>query len=271
MSCRSILRFAVSVPVIAVIALSCSSNEKQSRPPDRLLVGAAAEYPPFDVPDSASGQMSGFDVELVSLIAQTNRWQHEFVALPFEDLFTALRRADIDMVASAVPVTREVPSDVAYSDPYYLVSRVLVLRSADSLITGLEDLPTGPVGAIAGTDLGNYARDVRNFRLYARNEMALAFSDVADGSLAALIADYPVAREALKTRTSLKMCLAPLGYEYYVFAMRSADTLRLRSVNDALATLVGGYSYEQLHQKCFGYPPLNLAVPDSVAERWPSE
>jgi len=267
---RDLLRFVASILMIALFTLGCTSTRKPPRPSDLVLVGADPNYPPFEVLDSASGTTAGFDVELVSLIAQANRWQHEDVSLPYEELLPALTRGDIDIVASAMPMALDAQPDVAFSDPYYLVSRVLVLRSGDSMITGLEDLPTGPLGVVSGTNLSSFARQVRNTKTYLRKDVARALSELADGTLAALIADYPLARALLKTRTDLRMCSASLGYEYYVFAMRSADSLRLRRINDALAALLGGYIYERLHQKWFGYPPLNVAVPDSVAAKWPA-
>jgi ABC-type amino acid transport substrate-binding protein len=124
---------------------------------------------------------------------------------------------------------------------------------------------------VSGMILSSISRRVRNTSTYLRSDVARALSELADGTLAALIADYPFARVLLATRTDLRMCSASLGYEYYVFTMRSADSLRLRSMNDALAGLLGGYTYEQLHQEWFGYPPLNVAVPDSVSVKWPTQ
>lgn len=267
---KDMLRFVTSTLLIATLALGCSSTQKPSRPFDLVAVGTDPNYPPFESIDSASGATAGFDIELVSLIAQANRWRHEDVSLPYEELLPALTRGDIDIVASALTVASEAQADVVFSDPYYLVSRVLVLRVGDSMITGLEDMPTGPVGVVAGTNLSSFSRQVRNTKTYQRKDIPRALSELADGTLAALIADYPLARTLLKTRTDLRICSASLGHEYYVFAMRSADSLRLRRLNDALAALVGGFAYEQLHQKCFGYPPLNLAVPDSVSVKWPA-
>ena len=267
---RDLLRFARLILMIAPLALGCTSTQKSPRPSDLVLVGADPNYPPFEMLDSSSGAAAGFDIELISLISQANQWRHEGVFLAYEELLPTLTRGDIDIVASAMPMAPDAQPGVAFSDPYYIVSRVLVLRAGDSMITGLEDLPTGPLGVVSGTNPDSFARQVRNTRTYLRSDVARALTDLADGTLAALIADYPLARELLTTRTDLRMCSASLGYEYYAFAMRSADSLRLRRVNDALAALLGGYTYEQLHQKWFGYPPLNVPVPDSVAVKWPA-
>jgi ABC-type amino acid transport substrate-binding protein len=268
---RDMLRFFTLILLMAALIPGCSSTQKPSRPFDLVVVGSDPNYPPFEAPDSVSGAITGFDIELISLIAQANRWRHESVSLPYEQLLPALMRGDIDIIASAMPMDPDAHRDVAFSDPYYLVSRVLVLRAADSMITGLEDLPTGSIGVVSGMNLSSISRRVRNTSIYLRSDVARALSELADGTLAALIADYPFARVLLATRTDLRMCSASLGYEYYVFTMRSADSLRLRSMNDALAGLLGGYTYEQLHQEWFGYPPLNVAVPDSVSVKWPTQ
>ena len=92
------------------------------------------------------------------------------------------------------------------------------------------------------------------------------------GQLDAVLNDYPATRYAMNGISGTRFLSGMLSTEYYGIAMRTSDTLRLQLLNDALAGLCGGYSYEQLHMRWFGYPLLNLAVPDSVAEQWqPSE
>jgi len=270
MAARDAFRLGVTLFVLMPLVLSCTSGEKPPRPPDLLLVGTDPCYPPFVGYDSVSDAATGFDIELISLISQANRWRFEDTLVSFEELLNTLKRGDIDVVASALPQPSDSQPDLAFSDPYYLVSRVLVLRTTDSMITCLDDLPAGLVGVVSGTNVNDFAKHVRNTTIYKRGEITRALSELAGGTISALVLDYPLARAMLTTRTELRICAAPLGYEYYVFAVRRADSLRLKRVNDALAALLGGYTYEQLHQKWFGYPPLNLAVPDSVSARWPS-
>jgi len=267
---RDEFRLTAILLSLMLLIPGCASDERPTRPPDLLLAGIDPNYPPFEVLDSASGTVSGFDIELLSMITRANRWRCEDTTLPYEDLLPALRRGDIDIVASALSIPSDSQADLAFSDPYYLVNRVLVLRAADSLISCLEDLPSGVLGVIAGTDVSGFERRVGSTKAFPRKDISKGLAELAGGSLAAMVVDYTLARALLGARTDLRICSASLGHEYYVFAMRSADSLRLRDLNDALAGLLGGYSYEQLHQEWFGYPPLNVAVPDSVSARWPA-
>jgi ABC-type amino acid transport substrate-binding protein len=270
MAGRDSFRLVAAAMALFPLVLGCSSADEPHRPSDLLLVGTDPCYPPFEGIDPETDATTGFDIELVSLISQANDWHYQDTTLTYDDLIPALRRGDIDLVASALPMPPDTLPDLAVSDPYYLVSRVLVLRAADSLITGLEDLPAGLIGMIAGTRLSDFSGRVRNLKTYPRQNLSRAFTELAEGTLDAMVVDFPLARAFLATRTDLRICSASLGHEYYVFAMRAADSLRLGRLNDALAGLVGGYTYELLHQKWFGYPPLNVAVPDSVSARWPA-
>jgi len=270
MAGRDSFRLVAAAVALFPLVLGCSSADEPNRPSDLLLVGTDPCFPPFEGVDLETEATAGFDIELVSLISRANGWRYQDTTLTYDDLIPALRRGDIDLVASALPMPPDTLPDLVVSDPYYLVSRVLVLRTADSMITGLDDLPAGLIGAVAGTKLSDFSSRVRNLKTYPRQDLSRAFGELADGSLAAMIVDYPLARSFLATRADLRICSASLGHEYYVFAMRAADSLRLRRLNDALAGLVGGYTYELLHQKWFGYPPLNVAVPDSVSARWPT-
>jgi len=216
------IRFVTVVAVCIGLVWGCSQREdRPQRDTDFLLIGVAPDYPPFERVVSGTGEITGFDIDLITLICRANQWRFEIVPTPFEDLLGDLHDGDIDIAISA---------------------------------TGEE-----------------LAKQIDGALVFPFDEIRSALAALADGDLEAVINDKPTTRALIGNDNSLRMLPGTLNSEYYGIAMRTGDTVRLKVLNDALAALLGGYTYERLHARWFGYPPMDIAVPDSVAAQWPAE
>ena len=261
-------RLFVTSLLATAILIGCSADRKApSRPADLVVIGVDPDRTPFVLRDSASGSVTGFDVELFSTISQACRWRCEFRATSRDSLQEALLSGEIDIaVGESTPV--ENGDQITYSDPYYLTGLVMVAASAQPMPENGASW-NGRMVAVPRDVPGNalaFALKDAQFRAYGNPDSAGA--EVEAGGVAALVADYAAARRIVAGRPSLQILPGWLTSVYYTAAMRADDSARLFRVNDALASLLGGYTYEQLHQKWFGYPLLNVAVPDSVSARW---
>lgn len=252
--------------------LGCAQNEIGSkRDPDLLVVGLEPNYPPFESVDSATGEITGFDVELIKLLCDANRWRYQIVPTAFDELLGGLASGDLDIAISAISITPEREVLASFSDPYYLTGQGLVVAVGDSATTDLADLRGKRVGVMAGTTGEKMVKRTDGVLVFPYADIARALEDLAGGGLDAVVNDKPNTRELLKGVEALRLVPGTLNSEYYGICMRPADSIRLAKLNDALAGLMGGYTYERLHAKWFGYPPMDIEVPDSVAAQWPSE
>ena len=118
---------------IAVVLAGCSEEPKvSSRPADLVVIGLDPNQPPFALLDSTGTSCVGFDVDLLSVICQSNRWRCEFRSMPIDSLNEALIRGDIDIAVGESSVAVE-GDQIAQSDPYYLTGLVMVATSAQPL------------------------------------------------------------------------------------------------------------------------------------------
>lgn len=266
------VRFVTVVAVCIGLVWGCSQREDHpQRDADFLLIGVAPDYPPFESVVSETGEITGFDIDLIMLICQANRWRFEIVPTPFEDLFGDLHDGDIDIAISAITVNPKREVLVAFSDPYYLTGQAVVVPITDTTTSDLADLRGKRVGVMRGTTGEELAKQTDGVLVFSYDEIRSALAALADGDLEAVINDKPTTRALIGNDNSLRMLPGTLNSEYYGIAMRTGDTVRLKILNDALAALLGGYTYERLHARWFGYPPMDIAVPDSVAAQWPAE
>jgi ABC-type amino acid transport substrate-binding protein len=255
--------------LLATVLVGCGEQQTRSpRPSDVVVIGIDPSHPPFAVLDSVSGVLDGFDVELLSSVCTANRWRCEFRPIAVDSLREALMRSDIDIAVGELSNVSEEEGRIIRSEPYYLTGLVLLVPSGQPLpadsgrwagqsVAVSKDIPVGPLQSIlTGAKIQTYV------------DPGQAVSELKAGRLEAMVTDYTSARKIVETHPELQIVPGMLTTAYYTAAMRADDTQRMTRFNDALASLLGGYTYEQVHMKWFGYPLLNVAVPDSVAARW---
>jgi arginine/lysine/histidine/glutamine transport system substrate-binding/permease protein len=261
-------RLFISLSILVSVMGGCSADKPTPpRPADLVIIGVEPDRAPFVLRDSVSGSVTGFDVELFSTICQACRWRFEFRSLPNDSLQDALLNGEIDIaVGELSPAADSGP--IKRSDPYYLTGLVMVVATAQPMPENGASW-NGRMVAVPRDVPGNaLAFTLKDAQVRAYGSPDSAAAEVEAGRVAALVADYAVARRVVVGRPGLQIIPGWLTTVYYTAAMRAADTARISRFNNALASLLGGYTYEQMHQKWFGYPLLNVAVPDSVSARW---
>lgn len=161
-----------------------------------MKVGSDTTYPPMETVDPASGQIVGFDVDVLNAICAKINCKAEFVTTAWDGIFAALQQGQFDLVASGVSITDERKQTMDFSDPYIVVSQAVMLRVADEGMT-LDDIKAKGLKLAAQTATTNatlaeelVGRDnVALYDTFAGAIVALKNGDVAgviiDGTSAA--------------------------------------------------------------------------------------
>ena len=99
-----------------------------------IIVGTSADYPPFEDYDVATGEFSGFDIDLSQMIADALGVTLEMQDMDFDALIGACAAGTIDMVAAALNPTPARLEQLAASDTYMTATQVVIVKG-DSTIT----------------------------------------------------------------------------------------------------------------------------------------
>lgn len=105
-----------------------------------LRVGTEGVYAPFSYHDPATGQLTGYDVDVARAVADRIGVQIEFVETPWDSIFAALEANRFDIIANEVTITDERKAKYDLSEPYSVGEGVIVTRTDDNSITSLDDL-----------------------------------------------------------------------------------------------------------------------------------
>lgn len=173
---------------------TATSQEAYPAPASSTLrVATDATFPPFEIVDEATKELTGFDVELMEAIAAKAGFTLEWSNLPFDSVLAGLSQCQFDLAIAAITITEDRKKEMLFSDPYINAGQIVVVRLEDASIQSKDDLAGKTVAAQLGTTGEIEARKIENVNYKPYDTYDLAFLDLANGQVDAVIADYPTA------------------------------------------------------------------------------
>jgi ABC-type amino acid transport substrate-binding protein len=219
----------------------------------KLKVGSDIPYKPFEFGRAPNYQ--GFDVDVVTQVANKLGLTAQFVKTPFDTVFRNLAQGKFDMVASAATITPEREKEVDFSDPYFPADQSLMVKKGSPIKT-VADLKGQVIGAQLGTTGADYAKkstDASTVRTY--DLIDDAFNALEAGQVKAVINDCPVSKYAEKAHKDLVVVRAIPTHELYGFAFASgSDSLRT-AFNKGLAEIKKDGALASTQKKWLGTDP----------------
>jgi len=215
-----------------------------------IRVATDATFPPFEF--YKDGKRTGFDIELIEVLAQSMGKKVEWTDIDFKGLIPGLISKRFDIAASGIYITEERRKVVALSDPYYPGGLVIVVKSDNHGIVKPEDLQGKKVSVQVGTKSVNYLKE--NFPLVERVEVEKnqeMFNLVEIGRVDAAVTGKPAALQYAKSRPGVKVLDKQISVELYGFALRKDEPDLLQALNTALKKSKLDGSYDKLVKKWF--------------------
>lgn len=93
-----------------------SSEEDSALLSRTLIVGISPDYEPFEY--YKNDELTGFDVDLIKLIANELDYEIEFKTYSFENLVSAVSNGNVDLVISAMTITEERKRLIDFTNVY---------------------------------------------------------------------------------------------------------------------------------------------------------
>jgi polar amino acid transport system substrate-binding protein len=142
---------------------------------------------------------------------------------------------------SSVTILEDRKKTMDFSIPYINAGQILVVRSDSQGVTVLTDLTGKKVGAQIGTTGAfeiDKVKDASKIEEKTYDEIGLAFADLANKRIDAVVCDTPVAAQyALQTaeyKGKLKIVGEPFTQEYYGVAVKKGNAKVLNLINAGL-------------------------------------
>lgn len=214
-------------------------------------------YQPFQF--EQGGEIVGFDVDMIDLVAKKLGVEQAIVDTPFEGIQSGedLNARKCDIAAAAMTITPEREEKIAFSAPYFDANQALLVKK-DSGIKGLDDLAGETLGVQSGTTGKMYAEEnvPEGVELKDYEDLALELSSVKNGQVPAAINDVPVLLDYVKQNPELAVAAQFETGEQYGFGMKKGTSEELQKVVDQVIQQArSDGTYDRLYEKWFGAKP----------------
>lgn len=235
----------VSLLVLSALALSACGGGTQ-----KVQVATDATWPPFEMIDESTKEIVGFDIDLMKAVAEAGGFEVEFVNVSWDPLLAGVAQCQYDAAISAMTITAERAQTMGFSVPYFAAGQVVTVRTDEAAIASKDDLGGKIVGAQIGTTGAFEVEKISGATLKTYDTVDLAYQDLMNGQIDAVIADNPLAiGYVAQNADKLKTVGEVFTDEYYGIAVCKTNTELLDKINAGLGQVLETELVDQLTAK----------------------
>ncbi len=248
---KSLHKVFVMSLLIALLLTACGPKEPANhleaiQEAGKIVFATSADFPPFEYVDE-SGEMTGFDVELMKELGKELGVEVEIQDMPFDSLIAAVQEGKIDASVAAFNYSEERDEAVDFSDPYYYAEDgILVGEGFEGEITAPEDMANYIVAAQIGSSQEAWITEnlvdtglLPAENLFGYERVDQAAMDVKAGRVDLMLAEFVVTNTLADQLGGLKVV-----YEGEVsngpvsVVVPDGDTELVAAMNEAIAKLL---------------------------------
>ncbi|WLR46103.1 transporter substrate-binding domain-containing protein [Halobacillus litoralis] len=214
----------------------------------KFTFAASGEFRPFSMTD-ASGEMTGFDIDVANAIAEELGLEPNPQKQKFASIVEGVKTGRFDAAVASHTITEERQKEVDFSTPYYY-SGAQIFTRPDSDVETLEDLEGMEIAISKGSTYSTYAEEVtENIKTYDSDVVAL--QSLAKGRHDAVITDFLTGKEASGEGLEIEAKEMIERSEQAVAVAKENEAL-LEEINAALETLREDGTLAEISKEYFG-------------------
>ncbi|GEL76436.1 transporter substrate-binding domain-containing protein [Tenuibacillus multivorans] len=248
--------FIMLTAMIALgILVACGTSGSDGD--NTYTVATDANFQPFEYKNPDTGEMEGFDIELIEAIAEDQGFEVEFETMDFDGLLASMRSGKHDIGIAGISIKEDRKEFIDFSDPYYDSGLILAVP-IDSDIESIDDVAGLNVGARQGSTSEDFLLNNTDAEVTAYPEIVTAYMNLERGRLDAVLYDLPNVQYYIKEEASdsLKTVGDVMeGQPYGIALPKDSNPELLESINEGLKTIKENGTYDEIYEKWFGEAP----------------
>ena len=265
---KALITAAAALSLSALLLAGCSggtaaddkkADDKAAAPAadtPTLIVGLDNAYPPYGFIGD-DGNLTGFDIDLATEVAERNGWNLELKAINWDAKDALLNQGDINCIWNGFTMEgRE--GKYEFSDPYMYNEQVIVVKK-DAGINSLEDLAGKNVITQADSAALEVLEDEEGQKALADTfanggpqtiaDYNNAFMQLESGMVDAVACDLSIAAYQMAAKPDVYKELGTLSSEHYAVGFAKGNEELAKQVTDTLKQLDEDGTVQQLCDK----------------------
>jgi glutamine transport system substrate-binding protein len=211
-------------------------------------------FVPFEMMDEDSGEMVGFDMDMLAEVAERAGFEYELETMDFNGIIPAVQTGNVDIAIAGVTITEERAEIVDFSDPYYDSGLQILVGANDDSIETFEDLEGKKIGTKVGSTSYDYLEEnLEDADITPYPGSSDMYMALLGGSVDAVFYDAPNVAYFAKTRGEGRVKVVGDLYEGQQYGIVFVkDSEWVEPVNEALAEMKEDGTYDEIHEEWFG-------------------
>ncbi len=236
-----------------VLMVGCSGNNaSKSSEGTKVVVGFDEGYPPFGYIDEATGEHTGFDIDLAKEAADRLGWEVEFQPIDWDSKESLIESGTITCIWNGFTIEgRE--DQYAFTEPYFQNIQVILTRE-DSGIKTLADLDGKIVLAQTNsaayellTDPEGQAELASTFKsLETVPQYNTALMQLESGAVDAIAIDLPVANQLIDGKDGYVILDETLRTEHYGVGFKKGEEAMADELTKTLKEMYADGTVEKI-------------------------
>jgi cystine transport system substrate-binding protein len=218
-----------------------------------ITVGTEGTYRPFTYHEGGSGELTGYDVEVMKAVGQKLGVEVDFKETQWDAIFAGLEAGRFDAIANQVSIDPERQAKYDFSTPYTVSPGVIVVSQDDDSISSFEDL-AGKTTAQSLTSNWYQTAKEAGANVQSVEGWAQAITLLEQGRVDATVNDELTFLDYQKTENddSIKVAATTSEEAHNAIAFRKGSSSLVKAVDKALAELRADGTLAKISKKYFG-------------------
>ena len=216
----------------------------------KMEIGFCAQYPPFES-KTKSGNFEGFDVDLGKALAEKLNITADFKDGEWQGLVAGMNKGDYDILITCMSKSNARKKNANFSDTYFSLSEVIIVRKDSKNIKGIEDLKEKTIGVQMSTSseiaVNSFPEAFGEVKKY--NYTTEAFMDLKYKRIDAVVCGYAYAVMQIKKDSSFIVTGKPLHSSEIVMVMPKGHDEFTQKINSALKEIKNDGTYKKIFDK----------------------
>lgn len=233
-----------------------ATSEEGTSEKEVYTVATDNGYVPFEFIDEETGELVGFDIDLMNALAEEAGIEIEYETLEFDGIVAGISSGRFDIAIAGMTITEERQKSIDFTQPYYEAGLILAVLDDNDEIKSIEDVDGKVVATRTGSTSETYLKENTNAIPEAFPQIIEGYQNVLAGRADAVLYDLPnvLFYSEQEADGRLKTVGEKLTGEEYGIAFPKGSELR-DVIDEALTTLKENGTYDDIYEKWFGERP----------------